>query len=61
MPILRVEMLPGRTLQQKRELAEALTRETVRILGGKPEGVQILIDEIDRENWAAAGTLYADK
>src|SRR3546814_3303009 len=31
MPIIKVEMLKGRTLEQKRELADVMTREYVRI------------------------------
>ena len=33
MPIIKVEMWEGRTLEQKRELVEVLTKETARIAG----------------------------
>jgi 4-oxalocrotonate tautomerase len=61
MPFINVKMLEGRTTEQKRELAEVLTRETVRILKVKPETVQMVIEEYPRENWASAGQLYADR
>ncbi|HPR94665.1 MAG TPA: 4-oxalocrotonate tautomerase [Syntrophomonadaceae bacterium] len=61
MPFINVKMLEGRTTEQKRELAEVLTRETVRILNVKPEAVELVIDEYPRENWAFAGKLYSDR
>ena len=61
MPIINVKMLEGRSLEQKRELAEVLTRETVRILNIKPEVVEMVIEEYSRTNWASAGQLYSDK
>ncbi|NMC28281.1 MAG: 4-oxalocrotonate tautomerase [Syntrophomonadaceae bacterium] len=61
MPIINVKMIAGRSLEQKRELAEVLTREVVRILNVKPEVVELIIDEYPRENWSSAGQLYSDK
>ncbi len=61
MPFVNVKMIAGRSLDQKRELAEILTREVVRILNVKPEAVELVIDEYPRENWASAGQLYSDK
>jgi 4-oxalocrotonate tautomerase len=61
MPFVNVKMIAGRSLEQKRELAEVLTREVVRILNVKPEVVELVIDEYPRENWASAGQLYSDK
>lgn len=60
MPIIRVEMWPGRTLEQKRELVAVLTREVVRIAKTKPEAVTIVIEEIAQENWAEGGRLSSD-
>ena len=61
MPFINVKMVEGRTLAQKKELAEALTREVVKILDVKPEWVTVVIDEYPRENWATAGQLHAVK
>lgn len=61
MPIINVKMLEGRSLEQKRELAEVLTREMVRILNIKPEVVEMIIEELPLTNWASAGQLYSDK
>ncbi len=61
MPIVRVEMVAGRPVEVKRELAEKLTEETARILGLKPETVYVMIEDIPKENWGVGGTLLVDK
>jgi 4-oxalocrotonate tautomerase len=60
MPIIRIEMAAGRTAEQKRELAEALTRETVRIVGTSPSSVMVIIEDVAKENWAVGGKLLSD-
>lgn len=61
MPIIRVEMWEGRTLEQKRELVEVLTRETARIAKTDPESIYIVIEDVKKENWGAGGRLCSDK
>ena len=60
MPPYHVEMLEGRTLAQKKELVEAITRVSVEVLGGQPDSVDILITDIKRENWATGGKLWTE-
>jgi 4-oxalocrotonate tautomerase len=61
MPVLRVSMYKGRTLEQKRELAEALTEVMVRVAKTTAQGTVIICEEVDKENWASSGTLASDK
>ena len=61
MPTIRVEMFEGRTVEQKRALAQALTDATVRTLGGSPEAVDILFYDMARQHWATGGKLWSDK
>jgi 4-oxalocrotonate tautomerase len=61
MPMVRVEWLPGRTVEQKRELAEVLTREVCRVGKCTPEAVQVVFADVPAEDWAVAGTLLADR
>lgn len=61
MPTIRVELFAGRTLEQKRALAQALTEATVRTLGGSADGVDVLFFDIQRQDWATGGQLWADK
>ena len=60
MPILRLEMHPGRTPEQKREFVREAARVAVEILKCPPESVDILIDEIPRDLWAKGGKLVSD-
>jgi 4-oxalocrotonate tautomerase len=61
MPIIRLEMHPGRTLDQKRAFVREVTRVVVETLNCPPESVDVVINEIAREDWAKAGKLVADK
>jgi 4-oxalocrotonate tautomerase len=61
MPIIRVEMFKGRSREEKRSLVRELTETFVRVAGGKPESVTIIFQDVDKENWAAAGALMIDK
>ena len=61
MPLIRIEMFPGRTLDQKRELAEVLTREVARIAKCSPEAIDFIFTDVDRENWGRNGQLFCDQ
>lgn len=61
MPTLRVEMMEGRTPEQKKALVQALTQAVVKTLGAKPESVDILIYDIKRQDWATGGVQWSEK
>lgn len=61
MPFMTLQIGKGHSIEQKRELATALTDALVSVLGTRPEWVTIHIDEFERENWAVGGELHADK
>lgn len=61
MPLIRVEMLEGRSRDQKKEIAEVLTRELARILKCQIEQVQVIVREIDRDNWSTGGVLESHR
>lgn len=61
MPTIRVEMFEGRTPEQKKEFVKALTEATVKTLGSKPEGVDVLLFEIKKTDWATGGVLWSEK
>ena len=60
MPTYHVEMMEGRTLDQKKKLVEAITRVSVEILGGAADSVDIIITDIKRENWSTGGKLWSE-
>jgi 4-oxalocrotonate tautomerase len=61
MPTIHVEMFEGRTLEQKRELAKALTEATIRTLGSKPEGIDIIFTDVKKHDWATGGVLWSER
>lgn len=61
MPTIHVELFAGRTVEQKRALAAALTEATVKTLGGSADSVDIIFRDVERHDWATAGQLWSDK
>lgn len=60
MPTCQIHLFEGRSIDEKRTLVEAVTRATCESLGVEPSSVNIVIDEIKRENWGTAGKLWSD-
>ena len=60
MPIVRVEMWPGRTHEQKQKLAKAITNAMVEIGKTTPEATLIVFEDVDKSNWAQSGILASD-
>ena len=60
MPTYHVEMMEGRTLEQKKKLVAELTRVSVEVLAVTPESVDVIITDIKRENWATGGKLWSE-
>lgn len=59
MPIIRVELLPGRTAEQKAQYAAEVTRLTADILKCPVQAVDVLFTEVQAQDWAHAGMLYS--
>ena len=60
MPVIHVEMFEGRTREQKAALVRDFTDSFVRHCGGTPDGVQVIIRDVSREDWAVAGALVGN-
>jgi len=61
MPTIHVELFKGRSVEQKRALAAALTEAVVKTLGGSPDAVDVIFRDVERHDWATAGKLWSDK
>ena len=61
MPIVRVEMWPGRTQAQKAELAQAITDAVVTIAHTTPEATIVVFEDVPKENWAQGGVLASEQ
>ena len=61
MPVIQVTLLKGRTIEQKRKLAQRMTDAIVEEAGAKREAVTVTFVEVSREDYASGGVLLADK
>jgi len=55
MPIVRIEMLPGRTQEQKENLVKTMTDAMVNIAGTSADAVHVVIVETAAEHWGIGG------
>lgn len=51
MPHVIVKLFPGRTEQQKVELAQQIVQDVVRIAGSAETSVSVAIEEVSAEDW----------
>jgi len=52
MPHVIVKLWPGKTEQQKKQLAEAITKDVMSVLHYGEESVSVAIEEINSNDWA---------
>jgi 4-oxalocrotonate tautomerase len=55
MPIVRVELLEGRSPETKAALIRRLTEAIVDTLGAQPSQVRVLLHDVPPENWGVGG------
>lgn len=60
MPIVQIEMLEGRTVDQKRELVKRVTEAITQSLNCPKDVIRIIIREMKKENFARADKLAID-
>ena len=61
MPVVHIEMLPGRSLAQKRELVRLITDAVCNVAHTRPQDTVVLFSEYSVEDWASNGKLYIDQ
>lgn len=61
MPRIQIQMLKGRTTEQKRRLARNVVDGAVEALGIPKERFTVIIFEVDEDQLAPAGELWCDK
>jgi 4-oxalocrotonate tautomerase len=60
MPVVIVEWWEGRTVEQKKQLAEGITSVMVN-MGIAAEAVHIIIKDNAKHNWATGGKLASEQ
>jgi 4-oxalocrotonate tautomerase len=61
MPHVTVQMLEGRTEEQKRALVEKVTDAVVETTGATKEKVTVIIEEMTKSNYAVGGKRLSDQ
>jgi 4-oxalocrotonate tautomerase len=61
MPVVTVQMWPGRTVEQKRRLVRAITDAMIAHADAKPTNLHVIIQDIPPENWGLGGVLGIDR
>ena len=61
MPTVTVELVAGRTVEQKRAAVKAITEAVVEHLKTSPASVTVIFHEASRENIATGGQLFCDR
>lgn len=61
MPIVQIEILEGRTLDQKRELSKKVTEAIVETISVPQDSVRIIIREMKKDNFSEGGILRCDR
>lgn len=61
MPTVQIDLMEGRSLEQKRELAEKITAAVASAAKCPPEAVTILIRDISPANISLGGQLRCDR
>ena len=59
MPVVIIEMLEGRTVEQKKQLVDGITTAFDKI-GAPIEKLYIIMKDVPRHNWASAGKLLSE-
>ena len=57
MPLVLIKLYEGRTAEQKRKAAKAITDVIVETLGTTAEHTQIIFEDTKKSDWAIAGNL----
>ena len=60
MPNITVELLAGRSVEQRRAFARAVTDSAVEILGARPQDVRMVFNEITPDVVANGGVLASE-
>ena len=61
MPTIHISMFEGRTVEEKRKLATALTDAVVTSLEVKREAVRVYMHDIKKHDMAMGGILVSDR
>jgi len=56
MPVVRIDLWKGRDKEKKKELIEKITSAVADAIDCPIEAVQVIINEVEKDNWGTGGT-----
>lgn len=59
MPIVRVEMLAGRSAELKQRIATEMTALVARLCHSDPAHIYVIFNDVQPHDWAVAGKVFA--
>lgn len=59
MPIVRIELFPGRSADKKAEIGREITKVLETVAGIRPEATTIVFSEVSPSDWMVGGETYA--
>ena len=60
MPIVHIELLEGRTDEQKRAMVKEVTEAIEKTANAPRENIHVVVQEMKKEHYAVAGVLKSD-
>ena len=60
MPVVTVDLWPGRSVNQKRRLVAAITEAMVEHTGAGSEHLHVIIHDVAKDSWGRDGRLGID-
>ena len=60
MPFVNLKIAGELTVEQKRQISQEISETLEKVAGKNPKFTYVVIEEVERENWAIGGKLLAD-
>lgn len=61
MPIIRIDLLKGRSIEQKRAMAQEITQSVARIAKTDKKNIKIVFSDMEFEDYSDGGVLKKDE
>ncbi len=59
MPFITVQIIEGRSIEQKHALIKEISEAAIRVLATDPDNVRIVINEVTADDWGVGGVPVA--
>ena len=59
MPFITVQLIEGRSVEQKHALIKEISEAAIRVLETDPDNVRIVINEVTADDWGVGGVPVA--